>query len=229
MAFGVGTVDVSEGDPTGTAVISVTLSTTTTNVVTVSFSTGTGSAFVGVDYVPSSGTLTFAPGEQLKFIAVPLLNDSVDDPDVETIPLLLENPVNATLGLAQATLNVVDDDPLPNISFAAVTYTTAENVAPQITVQLDRPSGKVFAVGYGPNGNGTATANVDYSLTAIGLEVFSPDPTGVSLTTFTFTWVGLLDDTLVEPNETVELELSSANNVTLASPFVTTLTIVDDD
>jgi hypothetical protein len=45
----------------------------------------------GVDYTPSSGTLSFAPGETLRTIHIPILNDGLKEP-AETFQVRLMNP-----------------------------------------------------------------------------------------------------------------------------------------
>jgi hypothetical protein len=54
----------------------VSLSAASDKIVTVSYSTADVTAVAGVDYVPVSGVLTFAPGETLKGIPVQLLGDT---------------------------------------------------------------------------------------------------------------------------------------------------------
>jgi hypothetical protein len=77
------------------------------------------------DYTPSSGTLSFAPGETVKTISVPLAADGLVEAD-ETVNLTLSNPVDASLGSpSSATLSIVDRPPAvdttpPSISLARV-------------------------------------------------------------------------------------------------------------
>src|SRR4029079_6177062 len=63
------------------------------------------------DYSPSSGTLTFGPGEASKTFAVPLTNDTAEEPP-ETVSLALSAPTGgAALGSAPTgTLTIFDDD-----------------------------------------------------------------------------------------------------------------------
>ena len=57
----------------------VSLSAMYDQVVTVNFATADGTAIAGLDYVATSGTLTFAPGETTKTITVASLNPTAVD------------------------------------------------------------------------------------------------------------------------------------------------------
>lgn len=79
---------------------------------TVQFSTSDGTARAGVDYTAVSLLLTFAPGETIKVVEVPVLQDRADEPS-ETVNLTLSAPAGngAQLGTpATATLVLADDD-----------------------------------------------------------------------------------------------------------------------
>ena len=80
----------------------VMLSPAATETVTVDYATADGTATAGDDYTATSGTLTFAPGETTKTIAVPVVVDDVED-DGETLTLTLSNAVGAELTDAEAT------------------------------------------------------------------------------------------------------------------------------
>jgi hypothetical protein len=56
----------------------------------------------GVDYQPTSGTLTFNPGETTKTIKVSICSDGVNEPD-ETFLMNLTSPSGATISRSQAT------------------------------------------------------------------------------------------------------------------------------
>jgi hypothetical protein len=77
--------------------------------VTVAYTTANGTATAGSDYTATSGTLTFAPGETVQTVDVPIVGDTTLEPD-ETFTLTLSNPVNATLGTATATGTITNDD-----------------------------------------------------------------------------------------------------------------------
>ena len=58
--------------------------------VTVDYGTRDGTATAGSDYTETSGTLTFAPGEDEQTVSVPITDDAVED-DGETFTLMLSN------------------------------------------------------------------------------------------------------------------------------------------
>jgi hypothetical protein len=58
-------------------IFTVRLSTASDEVVTVDFATADGTAVAGADYVATSGTLTFAPGDTTKTIAVAVVDPTL--------------------------------------------------------------------------------------------------------------------------------------------------------
>ena len=59
--------------------------------MTVDYATSDGTATAGSDYTATSGTLTFSAGQKVKYIQVPITNDTVADSG-ETVTLTLSNP-----------------------------------------------------------------------------------------------------------------------------------------
>lgn len=105
-----GDVQVTEGEGgTTDATFTVTLSAASSQPVTVDYATADGTAVSGSDYLPVSGTLTFAPGVTTQTVAVPIVGDAIPEP-TETFRLNLSNPTNATLGSDHGTGTIVDND-----------------------------------------------------------------------------------------------------------------------
>jgi Calx-beta domain/Bacterial lectin len=101
-------VSVGEGG-TVDPVFTVSLSSSYTQQVTVNYATADATGLATTDYVAASGTLTFAPGQTSKTIAVPLRRD--DLPELaERVLVNLSAPVNATLADAQGVGTITDDD-----------------------------------------------------------------------------------------------------------------------
>src|SRR5262249_33111621 len=106
------------GALSGKLQFSVTLAAPTDVPVSVGYATTGGTAVAGSDYSSRSGTLSFAPGETAKVIAVPLIGDTTIEPD-ETLGVRLSNPVGVRIARADAVGTVLNDD-TPRISIADV-------------------------------------------------------------------------------------------------------------
>ena len=93
----------------GQIAFTVRLSAPSGHRVTVTRTSEDGTASAGEDYVSEHDTLVFAPGQTSGTIAVPLLDDTLDEID-ETFRMVLSEPSHATLGDAVATGTIEDDD-----------------------------------------------------------------------------------------------------------------------
>src|SRR6185437_13456505 len=79
-----------------TYTFAVSLSQQTTDTVTVSYATADSSAFANTDYTPSSGTLTFLPGNSVGVVKVTVKPSNLRA--ANSIFLIeLSSPVNSTL------------------------------------------------------------------------------------------------------------------------------------
>ena len=87
-------------------------STQTTS--TIQYSTSDGTAKAGSDYVATSGTLVFNPGDQLKNFQIPVIYDKEIEA-TETINLTLSNPTGSIVrGRQTAVLEI--SDPFPQLA-----------------------------------------------------------------------------------------------------------------
>ena len=68
-----------------------------------------GQAAPGADYAIVSGVATVFPGDRAAEVRVPLIDDTLDEPD-ETFLLVLGNPSGASLDRPAAVGTIVDDD-----------------------------------------------------------------------------------------------------------------------
>jgi hypothetical protein len=112
-ALSIGDAAAVEGN-TGSvdATFEVSLSQPSSSTVTVAFAAVPGTATAGNDYLPASGTLTFAPGVTEQAVAVAVLGDTLVEPD-ETFGVDLSSPVGATVEVGTGTGTIVDDDAAP--------------------------------------------------------------------------------------------------------------------
>ncbi|MBT3268226.1 hypothetical protein HN371_13790 [Candidatus Poribacteria bacterium] len=162
-------VSVTEGadGATATATFTVTLTPASGKAVSVDYVTadvtandGVGDAGVAVtDYTATTGTVTFAVGENDKQFTVDIAGDDTDEVDGETYTVTLsattgfESTVDTTGGTATGT--ITDDDAAPTISIGT-TATAAQTVdegasgttAATFTVSLDHASDQDITVNY---------------------------------------------------------------------------------
>ncbi len=112
-SLAISNVTLTEGDSgSQNAVFTVTLTGDSSATVTVNYATADGTATAGVDYTSTTGTLTFAPGETSKTISVPVAGDQFEEAD-ETFLVTLSNATQATIGTAQATGTITNNDSGP--------------------------------------------------------------------------------------------------------------------
>jgi uncharacterized repeat protein (TIGR01451 family) len=222
VQFSSGSYGVSEG--AGTAAITVTLNTASGLPVTVTYATSDGTATAGPsgDYTAASGALTFPPGATSRVFTVTIINDTLYENN-ETVLLTLSNPTNATItGTNPATLTIVDDDPPPTVRFEYASYSVVEcNCPATINVVLSAASGLTVTVSYATS-DGSAVAPGDYTATS-GTLTFAPGDTQKSFN------VQIIDDALIEPDETLTLVLSNPISATLGGINPVILTIIDND
>jgi hypothetical protein len=115
----------------------VTLSHAATKAVSVKYATSDGTATAPSDYVATSGTLTFNPGETAKTIAVPIVGDTQLEQD-EDFTLTLAGAVNATLDNDTATGTITNDDTASPVSAGSYQGATQEGNYVFFTVTSNR-------------------------------------------------------------------------------------------
>ena len=206
------------------------------STVTVQYATSNGTATggataatLGADYVTTSGTLTFGPTITTQTFTVTIVNDFVIEPD-ETLTLTLSNPGVVGTGTAPilgprnpATLTITNDDKAGTIEFSAGTYTASE-AAGTAAIVVSRTGGLAEGVTVTfATSAGTATPGDDYTETATTLTFAGGEAIKTVL-------VPIVNDSIVEPNETVSLTLSSpGGGGTLGARSTAVLTIISDD
>ena len=211
-------LEVTEG---GAATFALSLSYPSPETVSIPFATQAGTAGTGADYVARSGTVTFAPGQTIRSIAVATVEDARDEPR-ETFSLRLGSPTNGRIGDGDATAAILDDDAPPRVTVGDVRLAeghTGTRIA-RIPVRLAVTSGFTISVTYA-TANGTAIAGRDY-VARQGTIVF---PTGTRTRTIT---VAVQGDRRIELNETFRVRLLAAVKASFADR-TGLVTIRDDD
>jgi poly(3-hydroxybutyrate) depolymerase len=192
----------SVAEEAGSVLLAVKRGADTESAATVNFATASVSATSALDFAATNGTLTFAEGETLKFLTVPILNDALKEAS-ETFRVTLSSPTGgATLGSqTNATITILDND--PGVQFEFNRAWVSEQ-AGALTVRVVRGNDvrrTPFTVGFG-TGNLTAMAGADYLPTG-GALAFGD---GEMEKTFTVT---ILNDGQAEADEQFRLTLAS--------------------
>ncbi len=120
----------SEGNSgSSTMTFTASLSAVSGKTVTVSYGTNDGNAEATTDYEPASGTLTFAPGETSKTIAVTIYGDTVIESN-EDFTVSLSSPTKASIADSSATGTIQNDE---DVTVPAVTSITRQSPASGVT------------------------------------------------------------------------------------------------
>ena len=227
QVLSIGDVTIAEGDAgTSDAVFTVSLSGATTDTVIVDYATGGGTATPGVDYTPRSGTLTFAAGDLAKEIRVPVIGDTMHEPD-QTFLVTLSNPVNATIADDTATVTIQDDDapsaPTLSLDDAAPVAEGDSGTTPmRFAVRLSSVQATPVTVEYLATSD-SATPGVDYVLgSAFGTLTFAPGEDTKIIE------VAVIGDTIYEPDEFLSLGLRFPTGATIADSFGESRILNDD-
>ncbi len=131
----------------------VTLNRAAGAQVSVDYATADGTAKAGEDYTAVSGTLRFAPGETERTVAVPILDDAIDE-GKEKFRLTLSNPKGAYLrNMHREAVGVIkNDDPLQKMWLSRFGRTVGSQVTDAVSERLQgglAPGAHVTLAGQG--------------------------------------------------------------------------------
>lgn len=210
-SLSINSISATEGsDPVNTKPFNFTISLSQplASPVTVHYTTSDGTASVfDHDYLPTSGILTFAPGQTTQVISVPVIGDNKVEPDETFYVDLAGASSNATLANTQGIATIKNDDPgQANIYISSVSKAEGNTGSTQFAfnVILDRAASSNVIVKYS-TADGTAIAGSDYTA-ASGTITFTPGQTSKIIT------INVKGDTTQEPDEVFFLNLSNATN-----------------
>ena len=215
------TATVTTTEETENLLVSLTLSNPSASTVQVTVTSGDNSATADEDYTAVSEIITFAPSETSATVAIPILEDFLDEP-TESFTLTLSSPVAATIGLVdEMTVEIEDDDAPARISIADSSAPETDLSGSMVfTVTLDTPSAYTITVDYVTQDE-TAVAGEHYTATN-GTLTFAPGETEQTIV------VPIIGDTESDPDSTFQVVLSNSNH-SLIEDNTATGTILDDD
>ena len=202
----------NEGDTGNNALtFTVSLSGESSVATSVDFTSADGTATLADnDYVSNAGTLNIPARAMSATITVLTNGDIVFEPD-ETLLVTLSNPVGLTLGAAQGTGTLLNDDVMPALSITDVSQAegnTGTSSYP-FAVALSGVSASDISVDFA-TADGTATvADNDYVPASGTLLIIAGETTGTI-------FVDVNGDSSLEPDETFVVDLSNPVGTTLA-------------
>jgi uncharacterized delta-60 repeat protein/uncharacterized repeat protein (TIGR01451 family) len=178
-----------------------------------------GLAVPNVDYVPASGTVTFAPGQTIQTIPITIIQGTTVN-SLETFQVILTNASpGVQLGSPSVTtVGIVSD--VTGFALATNAYYVGENGG-SLLVQVNRlnPNTGAASVQFSTS-DGTAVQGVDYGSTNGVLQFVN----GQSASSFI---VPILNPNVVESNKTFNLALSRPSAGYIVSPSNSVVTITN--
>ncbi|MBE9217568.1 beta strand repeat-containing protein [Dolichospermum flos-aquae] len=212
---------ITEGNSgTRSANFIVSLSNPNSQTISVNYQTVDDDATTANnDYVATTGTITFTPGQTTKTLPITINGDTVGEIN-EAFTVLLTNAVNATLAKDEG-IGIIRNDDLPGVTVTAIYTQATESGVPGI-FQLNRTGSITKSLNVNYSLSGTATNGTDYS-TLNGVATFASG----SSTAIIF--VNPTEDTRFEGNETAIFNLLTGTGYTVGTSNSSTITITDND
>lgn len=229
---GIGTINDNDVMPTlsvsnasvvegNTASVTVTKSGATNLNITASYAASGGTAPAS-DYNAVSGVLTLLPEETSKVIQIPTVNNSRINIGQRTFNVGLSSLAGATIGSSPGVVTIQDDEPVPTFTLG-VPVAKDEGTPVSFSVHMSPLLGydTPITINYATS-SGTATSGVDFTPTS-GTATFTSPAWQVSIP------VPTIQDSDVEPDETIIFTISSVSFGTIAGSSQAVGTIKNDD
>lgn len=199
--------DATVDERDGQLVFAVTLDRPASAPVTVNFDTEDATAQTGFDFTDTQGTLTFAPGQTLLTVAVPI-NDDAEPETTESFSLRLSAPGGGVLGRSQGTGFIAASDQVSQSNPLATVRAGAAGESDgflEFVIELAAPTDKIATV-TATTADISASRFSDYLTTQFAVS-FNPGETARVIR------VPLTGDSTLERTEILGMGLSGAVNL----------------
>ncbi|HVJ80061.1 MAG TPA: FG-GAP-like repeat-containing protein [Planctomycetia bacterium] len=192
--------------------------------VTVRYATAAGDATPGLDYVESSGVVTFAPGETTQTIPVTIIGDLLTEQIYEYIVINLSDATGAVIADAEALCAIYNEEQPAVLSIDNCTKAEGNkgNVKFTFTVSMSGAIQESVSVSYRTADGAATTGDGDFSA-ASGTLTFSPGQTSKTIT------VNVRGDKKREGDEVFYVDLFHPSSNASIDQSRGTGTIVNDD
>ncbi len=185
------------------------------------FYTVGGTATPDVDYDALSGTALFPAGSTSILLDIPVIDDLILEGD-ESVILTLTGTDNAvTLDAASEATMVLTDNDSSEVTVAAGMDASEPDNNGTFVLSLSNPVAVDTEISYSLTGS--SLPDLDYTMLP-GTVVIPAGSTSITIE------VGVLDDTILEETETIEIGLTGTNNaVVLGGSSSASISLFDDD
>ena len=190
------------------------------NELLVQFS-ASGTAAPGVDYTPLSGVVSIPAGQSSAVATFNALDDTEVEGNETVIVTLLTNSAYILSASSNATVTILDDDPVTVTVIATdnLASETSGNGSTFVFNRIGSVAGNLL-VNYALSG--TASNSVDYTALSGSVTILAGRPS-VSLT------LTPINDVIIEGDETVTLNILSSPNYNVGNPGSATIVIQDNE
>lgn len=176
------------------------------------------------DYALTAGTVAFAAGSTMEMLPLGVIDDDLDEDDENVVVTLGATSGIIVGAMGSQTYQILDNDASPTVQFTLASSQVRENMTRvDLMVELSAISGRTVTVPFSIDNASTATATADYTPFTISPLTFTPPATTIVLS------IDVLEDTAIEPDETIVVRLGMPQNATPGTNVTHTLTIRDDD
>jgi probable HAF family extracellular repeat protein len=229
-------------DGAANLVFTLTRNGVTSGVLTVNLAVS-GTATFGTDYTQtgfssSSGTVIFDAGSATATVTVDPTSDSLQEQD-ETVILFVTAGAGYNVGLPSTVTGTITNDDAPLVQLSATSYSVNEGdlfAAINVTRTGDTsaPATVKYATSDATDVNfacnpttagqitGAASRKCDYHI-AVGRLRFAAGETSKQII------ISVVDDVYAEGTEVLTLTLSNPTGISLGSPNIATINIIDND
>jgi hypothetical protein len=216
--------DSSAGEPSNNGTFRITRSIVSTSAlpITISFSGSTATA--GSDYQTIATTQTIPANATTLDIPVTIINDTAVEGS-ENLVLTVASGSGYNVGSPSSqTMAIGDDDSasLPTVSVSVLDAAASETGPDTGAIRLTRTGSTAAALTVNFTVSGSATNGTDYQTIATSKII----PAGSATADVTVTPI---DDTSIEPTESVSITLSASAAYTVGTPSSGSVDIADND
>ncbi|WP_455272861.1 beta strand repeat-containing protein [Rhizobium herbae] len=218
LAFFVSDPVIVEGDSgQKMAVFEVRLSQPAPSAFSATYTTIDATAVAGSDYVATSGTVNFVPGQDVAFVSVPVIGNTLSEPS-EVFSLAVTVPNSPSIGTdgAVGTATILDNDtgsgPVISLSTGSAALESSANQI-RFVVTLSEAAVDAVTVNYATVLGTASNADLFYSSTSPnnnGTVTFAPGETSKDVLIYA------TGDALDERDESMFLVLSNPVNAVFA-------------